>query len=72
MLCICVPRPNANTSVTLKNMPLVEDIDWIMDPIFHVELCICVLEPVCCTQEHDGDDPFYIREFHISMRHYVY
>ena len=27
---------------------------------------------VCCTQEHDGDDPFYIREFHISMRHYVY
>ena len=23
---------------------------------------------VCCTQEHDGDDPFYIREFHISMR----
>ena len=30
------------------------------------------LWPVCCTQEHDGDDPFYIREFHISMRHYVY
>ena len=27
---------------------------------------------VCCTQEHDGDDPFYSREFHISMRHYVY
>ena len=27
---------------------------------------------ICCTQEHDGDDPFYIREFHISMRHYVY
>ena len=27
---------------------------------------------VCCTQEHDGDDSFYIREFHIPMRHYVY
>ena len=27
---------------------------------------------VCCTQEHDGDYPFYIREFHIPMRHYVY
>ena len=27
---------------------------------------------ICCTQKHDGDDPFYIREFHISMRHYVY
>ena len=27
---------------------------------------------VCCTQEHHGDDPFYIREFHIPMRHYVY
>ena len=27
---------------------------------------------ICCTQEHDGDDPFYIREFHILMRHYVY
>ena len=31
-----------------------------------------VFQAVCCTQEHDGDDPFYIREFHISMRHYVY
>ena len=29
-------------------------------------------ECICCTQEHDGDDPFYIREFHILMRHYVY
>ena len=27
---------------------------------------------VCCTQEHDGDDAFYIREFHILMRHCVY
>ena len=36
-------------------------------------LCLCTREKyVCCTQEHDGDDPFYIREFHISMRHYVY
>ena len=23
-----------------------------------------------CTQEYDGDDPFYIRETRISMRHY--
>ena len=27
---------------------------------------------ICCTEEHDRDDPFYVREFHISMRHYVY
>ena len=26
----------------------------------------------CAEAEHDADDPFYIREFHISMRHYVY
>ena len=26
---------------------------------------------VDCTQEYDGDDPFYIWEFHISMRHYM-
>ena len=34
--------------------------------------CIMSRGDICCTQEHDGDDPFYIREFHISMRHYVY
>ena len=26
---------------------------------------------VDCTQEYDGDDPFYVREFHMSMRHYM-
>ena len=31
-------------------------------------VCVCI----CCTQEHDGDYPFCVREFHISMRHYVY
>ena len=31
-----------------------------------------VNEFICCTQEHDGDDPFCIREFHISMRHFAY
>ena len=34
--------------------------------------CIMSRGDICCTQEHDGDDPFYIREFHILMRHYVY
>ena len=33
--------------------------------------CIMNRGDIRCTQEHDGDDPFYIREFHISMRHYV-
>ena len=47
-----------HTSCKLKEMGSVEDT--------------CNEEPVCCTQEHDGDDPFYIREFHISMRHYMY
>ena len=26
---------------------------------------------VDCTYEFDGDDPFYIREFHISMWPYM-
>ena len=26
---------------------------------------------ICCTQGHDGDDPFYIREFHILMRTFM-
>ena len=34
--------------------------------------CIMSRGDICCTQEHDGDDLFYIREFHILMRHYVY
>ena len=33
---------------------------------------VCTALAICCTQEHDGDDPFCIREFHISMRYYVY
>ena len=38
----------------------------------HVKTSFRISSTVCCTQEHDGDDPFYIREFHIPMRHYVY
>ena len=34
--------------------------------------CIMSRGDICCTQEHDGDDPFYIREFHILLRHYVH
>ena len=28
--------------------------------------CIMSRGDICCTQEHDGDDPFHIREFHID------
>ena len=55
---------------------------YIAIPVFPIVLVAChlmlecgwwwYLVCVCCTQEHDGDDPFYIREFHIPMRHYVY
>ena len=42
------------------------------DANVNVYIFIDIFVNVCCTQEHDGDDTFYIREFHIPMRHYVY